>query len=119
MNKLDELHRQHRLIDERPTGLHRAVLITEHGFSRSTLTRLIADLRDNLGAPIICTPDCGGYRYDTASVPIIWNLLEDDSYSVLTGENKKTRGKPRVLDSVHPRRDNLIAATALTPESYN
>jgi hypothetical protein len=33
--------------------------------------------------------------------------------------NKKTRGKPRVLDSVHPRRDNLIAATALTPESYN
>jgi len=42
------------------------VLINEHGFSRSTLARLIADLRDRLGAPLIHDSERGGYRYDTA-----------------------------------------------------
>jgi predicted DNA-binding transcriptional regulator YafY len=55
LSKLDELYRLHRLLDGRRTGLPRAALIAEHGFSRSTLTRHIADL------------------------PIMWHLLEDDS----------------------------------------
>lgn len=63
MSKLDEIYRLHRLLDGRRTGIPRAALIGEHGFSRSTLTRLIADLRDKLGAPIVCDPERGGYRY--------------------------------------------------------
>ena len=66
MSKLDELYRLHRLLDGRRTGLPRAALITEHGLSRSTPTCLIADLRDRLGAPLICDHERGGYRYDTA-----------------------------------------------------
>ena len=62
MSRLDELYRLHRLNDGRRTGLPRAALITEHGFSRSTLSRLIADLRDKLGAPLIHDKDRNGYR---------------------------------------------------------
>lgn len=76
MSKLDEIYRLHRLLDGRRTGLPRAALIAEHGFSRSTLTRLIADLRDKLGAPIVCDFERGGYRYDTAdgrhALPGVW-----------------------------------------------
>lgn len=76
MSKLDEIYRLHRLLDGRRTGLPRAALIAEHGFSRSTLTRLIADLRDKLGAPLIHDSERGGYRYDTAdgshALPGLW-----------------------------------------------
>jgi len=120
LSKLDEIYRLHRLLDGRRTGLPRAALIAEHGFSRSTLTRLIADLRDKLGAPIVYDLERGGYRYDTVTVsamPCGVSALGISKKTVCG--NRKTRGKPRVLDSVHPFRDNLIAATALTPESYN
>ncbi len=53
MGKLDELYRLHRLIDGRRTGLSRTELIGAHGFARSTLTRLIAELRTRLGAPLV------------------------------------------------------------------
>lgn len=78
MSKLDELYRLHRLIDGRRTGLPRAALITEHGFSRSTLSRLIADLRDKLGAPLIHDKDRNGYRYDTADALAVRYQLVDD-----------------------------------------
>lgn len=76
VSKFDELYRLHRLLDGRRTGLPRSVLIDEHGFSRSTLARLIADLRDRLGAPLIHDSERGGYRYDTAdgshALPGLW-----------------------------------------------
>ena len=61
MSKLDELYRLHRLLDGRRTGIARAELIGTHGFARSTLARLIADLRDKLGAPIVHDRERGGY----------------------------------------------------------
>jgi len=76
LSKLDEIYRLHRLLDGRRTVLPRAVLITDHGFSRSTLTRLIADLRDRLGAPLIHDRERGGYIYNTADgsheLPGLW-----------------------------------------------
>lgn len=62
MSKLDDLYRLHRLLDGRRTGIRRSALIDTHNFARSTLTRLIADLRDKLGAPIICDRKRGGYN---------------------------------------------------------
>jgi predicted DNA-binding transcriptional regulator YafY len=76
LSKLDELYRLHHLLDGRRTGISRDTLISSHGFSRSTLTRLIADLRDKLGAPLINDRERGGYRYDTADgrhhLPGLW-----------------------------------------------
>ena len=50
MSKLDDLYRLHRLLDGRRTPISRQTLLGELSVSRSTLTRLIADLRDKLGA---------------------------------------------------------------------
>lgn len=59
MSKLDELYRLHRLLDGRRTGIPRADLIGAHDFARSTLARLIRDLRDKLGAPLDHDPERG------------------------------------------------------------
>ncbi len=49
--------------------------------TRSTLTRLIADLRNKLGAPLIFDNEFGGYRYDTADgrhhLPGLWFSSEE------------------------------------------
>ena len=48
---------------------------------RSTLTRLIADLSDKLGAPLVFDREPGGYRYDTADgrhhLPGLWFSSEE------------------------------------------
>jgi hypothetical protein len=46
MAKFDEIYRLHQLLNGRRTGISRQTLIEEHGFARSTLTRLIAALRE-------------------------------------------------------------------------
>ena len=81
MSKLDELYRLHRLFDGRRTGISRADLIGAHGFARSTLARLVADLRDKLNAPLIHDKERGGYRYDTADgrhpLPGLWFTADE------------------------------------------
>ncbi|NWG40104.1 MAG: YafY family transcriptional regulator [Hydrogenophilaceae bacterium] len=81
MSRLDDIYRLHHLLDGRRTGISRAALIGEHGFSRSTLTRLIADLRNKLGAPIENKAERGGYYYDTADgshhLPGLWFTSEE------------------------------------------
>ncbi|MDA8127566.1 MAG: hypothetical protein M0Z73_02535 [Betaproteobacteria bacterium] len=51
-----------------------------------------------------------------------WQGDQFDPYAqqYSTEQNEKDPGRTSgLLDSVHPFQDNLIAATALTPESYN
>jgi hypothetical protein len=48
LSKLDEIYRLHRLLDGRRSGISRTDLIGEHGFARSTLARLIANLEPGL-----------------------------------------------------------------------
>ncbi len=120
MSKLDELFRLHRLLDGRRTGLPRAALIAEHGFSRSTLTRLIADLRDKLGAPLICDPERGGYRYDTAdgrhALPGLW-FSPAELLALVTLKHLLANLEPGLLDDhLHPlqaRIDQLMESNHL------
>ena len=117
MSKLDELYRLHRLLDGRRTGLPRAALITEHGFSRSTLARLIADLRDKLNAPLIHDPERGGYRYDTADgrhpLPGLW-FSADELLALVTLKHLLAHLEPGLLDERSRRiaEATLQAATA-------
>ena len=101
MSKLDDLYRLHRLLDGRRTGLSRAALTSEHGFSRSTLTRLIADLRGRLGAPLIHEPERGGYRYDTADghhhLPGLWFTAEE-LFALVTLNQLLRNLQPGLLD---------------------
>lgn len=120
MSKLDEIYRLHRLLDGRRTGLPRAALITEHGFSRSTLTRLVADLRDKLGAPLICDPERGGYRYDTADgrhpLPGLW-FTADELLALVTLKHLLANLEPGLLDDhlrpLQARIDQLLASNHL------
>ena len=101
MSKFDEIYRLHRLLDGRRTGLSRAALIAEHGVSRSTLTRLIADLRDRLGAPLIHDSERGGYRYDTAegshSLPGLW-FTAAELHALVTLKHLLANLEPGLLD---------------------
>ncbi|OZA28803.1 MAG: transcriptional regulator [Hydrogenophilales bacterium 17-61-9] len=120
MSKLDELYRLHRLLDGRRTGLSRAALIGEHGFSRSTLTRLIADLRDKLGAPIVNDRDRGGYRYDTADgrhpLPGLW-FTPAELLALVTLKHLLTHLEPGLLDDhlrpLQTRIDKLLQSNHL------
>ncbi|OJW45451.1 MAG: transcriptional regulator [Thiobacillus sp. 65-1059] len=120
MSKFDELYRLHRLLDGRRTGLPRSVLIGEHGFSRSTLARLIADLRDRLGAPLIHDSERGGYRYDTAdgshALPGLW-FTPAELHALVTLKHLLANLEPGLLDDhlrpLQARIDKLLGSNHL------
>ncbi|MHB1353415.1 MAG: hypothetical protein ACYCWA_08910 [Thiobacillus sp.] len=102
MSKLDEIYRLHRLLDGRRVGLSRTALISEHGFARSTLARLIADLRDKLNAPLIHDKERGGYRYDTTdgrhALPGLW-FTADELLALVTLKHLLDKLEPGLLDA--------------------
>ncbi len=69
--------------------------------TRSTLTRLIADLRDKLGAPLIFDTQLGGYRYDTADgrhhLPGLW-LSSEELAALITLNQLLQTLQPGLLD---------------------
>ena len=120
MSKLDELYRLHRLLDGRRTGISRATLISEHGFARATLARLIADLRDKLNAPLIHDGERGGYRYDTTdgrhALPGLW-FTADELLALITLKHLIDHLEPGLLDEhlrpLQGRIDQLLASRHL------
>ncbi len=81
MSRLDDIYRLHRLLDGRRTAISRQTLLDELAIPRSKLTRLIADLRGRLGAPLIFDQEHSGYRFDTADgrfhLPGLWFTGEE------------------------------------------
>lgn len=121
LSKLDELYRLHRLLDGRRTGIARADLIGAHDFARATLSRLIADLRDKLNAPLVHDKDRGGYRYDTAdgrfALPGLWFSV-DELLALVTLKHLLTNLEPGLLDDhlrpLQTRIDQLLASRHLS-----
>jgi predicted DNA-binding transcriptional regulator YafY len=117
LSKLDELYRLHRLLDGRRTGISRADLIGVHGFARSTLSRLVADLRNKLGAPLDHEPDRGGYFYNTSDgrfdLPGLW-FTADELLALVTLKHLLANLEPGLLDDhlrpLHTRIDQLLAS---------
>jgi proteasome accessory factor C len=120
LSKLDDLYRLHRLLDGRRTGLSRAVLTSEYSFSRSTLTRLIANLRERLGAPLIHDSERGGYRYDTAdgshALPGLW-FTPAELHALVTLKHLLANLEPGLLDDhlrpLQTRIDKLLDSNHL------
>jgi predicted DNA-binding transcriptional regulator YafY len=111
MAKFDEIYRLHQLLNGRRTGISRQALIEEHGFARSTLTRLIAALRDKLNAPIINDPDRGGYRYNAAEghhhLPGLW-FTSDELHALITLDRLLQTLQPGLLDEhLRPLRERV------------
>jgi predicted DNA-binding transcriptional regulator YafY len=120
LSKLDEIYRLHRLLDGRRTGISRAALIGEHGFARSTLSRLIADLRNKLGAPLENNLERGGYFYDSADgrhpLPGLW-FSADELLALVTLKHLLANLEPGLLDDhlrpLQTRIDTLLASQHL------
>ncbi len=103
MSRLDDLYRLHRLLDGRRSAISRQTLMEQSEFSRSKLTRLIADLRDRLGAPLIFDQEHGGYRFDTADgcfeLPGLW-FTGEELHALVSLEHLLQTLQPGLLDQL-------------------
>ena len=74
MDRLNRLYRLHQILAASRYPVSRAHLERELECSRATLTRILAELRDLLGAPLEYDAARGGYRYGEAAfeLPGLW-----------------------------------------------
>ncbi|HUX62746.1 helix-turn-helix transcriptional regulator [Sulfuricella sp.] len=103
MSKLDDLYRLHRLLDGRRTAISRQALLDELEISRSKLTRLIADLRDRVGAPLVFDQERGGYRFNTADgrhhLPGLW-FTGEELHALVSLDHLLQTLQPGLLDQL-------------------
>lgn len=103
MSRLDDLYRLHRLLDGRRTVISRQTLLDELKVTRSKLTRLIADLRDRVDAPLIFDQEHGGYRFDTADgrfeLPGLW-FTGEELHALVSLNHLLLRLQPGLLDEL-------------------
>lgn len=64
MSRRERLYHLHDILRARRTPISRQALMDELGCSQATLYRLVAELRDRLGAPLEQDEDTRGFYYD-------------------------------------------------------
>jgi len=76
MDRIQRIHALHRILKAHKRPVSRQVLQQELECSRATLTRILAEMRDILGAPIVYDRTQQGYHYDPTSaafeLPGLW-----------------------------------------------
>ncbi|NDY96925.1 helix-turn-helix transcriptional regulator [Wenzhouxiangella limi] len=82
MSRRERLYHLHDILRQRRTPVSRQVLMEELGCSQATLYRLIAELRDRLGAPLEQAEDGRGFYYDRSlaghfELPGLWISPEE------------------------------------------
>jgi len=85
MDKLERAFRLHKLLGECRCPVSRGRLCEELECGEATVKRLIREMREQLNAPIICTPG-KGYCYaknSTFELPGVW-FSADEMYALLT-----------------------------------
>jgi predicted DNA-binding transcriptional regulator YafY len=101
MSRLDKLYLLHRALHGRHVGIDREALTHKLEVGRSTLTRLVRELRNTFNAPLIHDPDRGGYLYDTQSrqfdLPGLW-FTADEILALLALQSLLAKLQPGLLD---------------------
>jgi len=86
MNRAQRIYALHRLFQAHNRPIPRSRIQKELECSQATVKRIIAEMRDLLGAPIVFDRKSGGYRYDQAAsafeLPGFW-FNESELYAVL------------------------------------
>jgi predicted DNA-binding transcriptional regulator YafY len=82
MSRRERLYHLHDILRQRRTPVSRHVLMEELGCSQATLYRLIAELRDTLGAPLEQDEEGRGFFYDRSlaghfELPGLWISPEE------------------------------------------
>jgi proteasome accessory factor C len=129
MDKFDRIFQLHTILAHRRTPIDAETLMARLECSRATLFRIIASMKDHLGAPIEFDADAGGFRYtkgtgeESYQLPGLWfSAAELQSLAVmqrllgdlgggLLGEQVAAIGK-RLNQLISHRRLNLGEAAA-------
>ncbi|MGD8384160.1 MAG: transcriptional regulator [Lysobacterales bacterium] len=98
MSKVERLYHLHNILSQRRTPISRQDLMERLECSQATLYRLVAELRDYLGAPLEQDPDNRGFYYDRSyeqpfELPGIW---------ISPGELQALLTARQVLGNVQP-----------------
>lgn len=131
MSRRERLYHLHDILRQRRTPISRHDLIDELGCSQATLYRLIAELRDRLGAPLEQDPDGRGYYYDrnlagNFELPGLW-ISPEELQALLTARHILGNVQPGLLeeelDGVQRRINQLLESQGLDfsaqPERVN
>lgn len=82
MDRFNRIYRLHRLLKQHRHPLSHRRIQDHLECSRATVTRIIEELRDYLGAPLVYDRQTNGYRYDEAcgpayELPGLWFSAEE------------------------------------------
>jgi predicted DNA-binding transcriptional regulator YafY len=102
MSKVERLYHLHNILNQRRTPISRQDLMERLECSQATLYRLIAELRDFLGAPIEQDEDNRGFYYDRSyeqpfELPGIW-ISPDELQALLTARQVLGNVQPGLLE---------------------
>jgi predicted DNA-binding transcriptional regulator YafY len=102
MSKVERLYHLHNILDQRRTPISRHDLMERLECSQATLYRLVAELRDYLGAPLEQDPDTRGFYYDRSydqpfDLPGIW-ISPDELQALLTARQVLGTVQPGLLE---------------------
>lgn len=102
MSRRERLYHLHDLLRQRRTPVSRQTLMEELGCSQATLYRLIAELRDVLGAPLEQDPETRDFYYDRSlaghfELPGIW-ISPEELQALLTARHVLAGVQPGLLE---------------------
>jgi proteasome accessory factor C len=102
MSKVERLYHLHNILNQRRTPISRHDLMDRLECSQATLYRLVAELRDFLGAPLEQDPDNRGYYYDRSydqpfELPGIW-ISPEELQALLTARQVLGNVQPGLLE---------------------
>ena len=102
MSKVERLYHMHNILQQRRTPISRQELMERLECSQATLYRLVAELRDFLGAPIEQDPDTRGFYYDRSydqpfDLPGIW-ISPGELQALLTARQVLSNVQPGLLE---------------------
>lgn len=102
MSKVERLYHLHNILNQRRTPISRHDLMERLECSQATLYRLVAELRDFLGAPLEQDPDTRGFYYDRSyeqpfELPGIW-ISPGELQALLTARQVLGNVQPGLLE---------------------
>lgn len=125
MDKLNRIYKLHHLFRSRRLPVPLARIREELDCSERTVRRVIAELRDDFGAPIEYVRDGNGYNYigaerDSFELPGIW-FSPNELYALLTSHQLLNALQPGLftpyIAPIRHRLENLLAhRTAGSPD---
>ncbi|MAA74506.1 MAG: transcriptional regulator [Salinisphaeraceae bacterium] len=111
MRRRERLLKLHEMLMHARVPVPKARLLEQLACSDATFYRVLAELRDELGAPVVASSDPPGYRYDDSlgafELPGLWFSAEE-IYALLAAEQLLTELDPGLIgNALEPLRTRI------------